>query len=303
MSKYFIIVASWIAISSGIWTVLGCCADARASQDPETLEITSPRPVLKAVEELNAKYTYIITYEEPKILYPGDVEDVTRQRRAEAKSRGKVVMAPRVLALNSGSVEVRLPTIVHVSEAAMYNLLQGVVRSWNDSNQGGAHFEVEEDGAAFHIVPAEIRDQNGNWRSIQSILNAPISFPTALRSDSGTFKAIAYALRVVAGARVFSIVNGGVRLGGPPDTKQYLIGAKDEPGVEVLMRAFKAMGAKRTWYLNYDPTSRAYVLNIDDLQSTTSSGSNTVPEALLRERQPSGPRVPCASCTNVVAPQ
>jgi hypothetical protein len=60
----------------------------------------------------------------------------------------------------------------------MYGLLEQVVQSWNGSNQGGGQFAVEEDGAVFHIVPTEVRDKDGNWQSVHSILAARISLPT-----------------------------------------------------------------------------------------------------------------------------
>jgi len=289
----------FVALTSlGLWALFARHANA---QENRALEITYPRPVLKAVEDLSEKYGYVITYEEPKVVYSGDVQDITQQRMAEAKAQGKVVMVRRVLALNGGSVEVPLPTTAQVSVSTMYSLLQQLVRSWTDSNQGGAHFAVEEDGAIFHIVPTEVRDQNGNWQTVQSILNVPISLATEARTDLDTFKAIANAVAAQAGVRLRWVVNGGLMIGGQLNTKRYVIGAQGEPAATVLMRAFKSMGTKRTWYLNYDPTSHTYVLNIDDVQPTTPANSVS-PPAPPPVPMPSGPRVPCTSCASAVTP-
>jgi len=226
------------------------------------------RPVLKAILELESRYGYAITYEEPKYDYQGDLKDVTQSRKdLKSFASGK---APKTFIPVGGSLQLTLPATAQVSQPAMNALLQQLVESWSDSNQGGAHFTVEEDGAVFHVVPTAVRDANGNWQSVESILAKPISFPTESRTEYETWQTICSDVAANAGVRVFAIPNGGL-IFGPPQNAHYVLGADAEPAESVLMRAIKAMGKKRSWYLLYDPTTRAYYMNIDEVQGTLPS--------------------------------
>lgn len=274
-------------------------AVAQTPSNTSMLTIVSPRPVLQAIEDLTAKYGYVVTYAEPKVIYSGDVEDITKRRR----TLGKVVPR-RVLAPLGGKVQLTMPSTARISKLTMYALLQQLVQLWTDSDQGGAHFQVEQGEGAFHVVPTEVRDKNGNWQPVDSILATAISLPTVPRTALETFKAIANAVGANAGVRVFPVVNGGVMLGGSPDATKYVIGAQEEPAASVLMRVFKSMGIKRTWFLLYDPTMRAYVLNIDDVQpppSATAPPSGPSVPAVRPAQAPSTPRS-CPACSDVHPP-
>jgi hypothetical protein len=50
---------------------------AQTVQDTIKLGVDDPRPVAKAVEELVSRYGYVITYEDPRHAYEGDIQDVT----------------------------------------------------------------------------------------------------------------------------------------------------------------------------------------------------------------------------------
>lgn len=245
-----------------LFAVLGGTAKAQTSGT--TLKITdSPRPVLQAIMDLTKKYGYVITYEDPKYVYQDDMKDVTQERRD--LSQFPAGRAPKTYELIGGGLTLKLPNQAEIDESMMYGLLSQLVQSWFDSNQGGGHFQVQQQDGIFHVSPTDARDSNGNWRSTQSILGSPISLPTQSRDDWQTYKAIGWAVSAVVGIKIVTLVNGGIVLGGAPDAKEYVLGAQDEPASSVLMRAFNIMGKRRTWYLLYEPTLRAYVLNIDDL--------------------------------------
>lgn len=237
-----------------------------------SLAITDePRPVLKAILALESRYGFAITYEEPEYDYPGDLKDVTKSRKdLNSFAPGK---APKVVIPLGGSLRLTLPTATQLSQAAMYAVLQQLVESWKGSNQGGANFDVEEDGPVFHVVPIEVRDRNGNWKSVESILAMPISLPTESRTEYETWRTICSDVAANAGVRVYAMPNGGLILG-PPQSAQYELGSDAEPAESVLMRAIKVMGQERSWYLLYDPTTRAYYMNIDQVQGTLPSSSS-----------------------------
>lgn len=244
--------------------------------------VGAPRPVLQAAIELTKRYGYVITYEDPKYVYAGDMKDVTQQRRD--LSRFPAGRAPRTYELIGGSLTFTLPNSTEIDESTMYTLLAQLLRSWFDSSIGGGHFQVRQQDGLFHIEPTEVRDRNGNWQSTKSVLGMPISLPTESRDDWQTYKVIGRAVSALVGVKIITLVNGGIVLGGAPTTKQYVLGAQSEPASSVLARAFKLMKGRRTWYLLYEPTLQAYVLNIDDvpdhsnvrpIRSTTISPTST----------------------------
>jgi hypothetical protein len=48
-----------------------------ASASPNTLTVRDPRPVAKAIEELDTRYGWQITYEDPPYIHDSDIPDVT----------------------------------------------------------------------------------------------------------------------------------------------------------------------------------------------------------------------------------
>lgn len=243
-----------------------------AAQTPGvTLTINSPRPVAKAIEELMDKYGYVITYEDPPYVYSGDLNDVTQQYRKDVK-RFPPESAPRLWVPMGGALQVQLPSDTKPTEQDIQHTLQQLVQSQLDAGQGGGHFVVEEDGSTFHVVPTEVRDVNGNWQNVTSILATPISLANEIRTEDGTIKAVCDAVSAKTGVRLNPVIDSGVvmglvQFGSTP--RRYSLAAQNEPASSVLMRVFQLMGEKRTWLLYYDPTDHAYMLNIIKLPAPT----------------------------------
>src|SRR5687768_5365392 len=73
------------------------CAFAAAAQ-PETRDVIvdDPRPVPAALQELATRHGRVVTYEDPRYLYSGDIKDVTREVRRDL-DRFPPGQAPKVL--------------------------------------------------------------------------------------------------------------------------------------------------------------------------------------------------------------
>ena len=243
-----------------------------AAQTSNTITITSPRPVAKAVEELVEKYGYVITYEDPEYVYPGDLQDATQYRRD--LNQFPAGRAPKIWVPLGGNVQLQLPSDTKPTAQDILNSLHQLVQSQNVANEGG-HFAVEQDSSgAFHVVPTEVRDPNGNWQPVTSILATAISLPTQARTEHDTFKAICNAISAQVLVKVDPIVNSGVEVGLVQfgSTHQtYTLGAQNEAASRVLTRAFQMIGVKRTWLLYFDPTDHTYALNIISLPPSPSS--------------------------------
>ena len=79
MSSVVIFRASHVVIAMGLMAAfLG-----GVSASPNTITVQNPRPVAKAIEELETRYGWQITYEDPPYVYYGDLTDVTDFGRPE----------------------------------------------------------------------------------------------------------------------------------------------------------------------------------------------------------------------------
>jgi hypothetical protein len=145
-------------------------------------------------------------------------------------------------------------------EVVLNKLIQG-------SDHG--HFRVEKSGNAFHVVPTETRNRDGNWLPQNSILDVSITLPLQDRTAFETIKAICQA--VSAASHVHVEVGTGIwsgRATGVGGPAQYRLGANDEQARSVLLRALAVLtppgvATKQTWLLFYgSPQDPAYSLNL-----------------------------------------
>ena len=132
----------------------------------ETLAV-SGRAVAEAVQALSSRYGYVITYEDPRYAFEGDLEDVTARVRRDLDkyAPGK---APKVIVPATGTLTINIPTATSLDVQGMNAVLKRVVDAQAASNTGG-HFAIERDGVVFHVVPTEVRNQQGSWASQSSI--------------------------------------------------------------------------------------------------------------------------------------
>jgi hypothetical protein len=256
-------------------------AHAQTGQGVTQLDIDDPRPVAKAVEELVARYDYVITYEDPRFLHEGDLQDVTIQVRRDL-DRYPPGKAPKVVVPRGGKLSLTLPSSAAVNTQTIASVLDQLVRAQSIRGEGG-RFRVLQVGDVFHVVPTEVRDRNGNWTAQSSILDVPISLPTEDRGKVEMLDAIVTA--VSAAARVKVYVGGGVGGGifNPNRPASYHLGADNERARDVLMRALILLNDPKAgtwiserlrWQLFYGSDENAYFLNISvvpDLPSTPSA--------------------------------
>lgn len=225
---------------------------AQSAATPMT--ISDSRPIAKAVEELESRYGYVITYEDPVYTYADDVVDVTAQvNRYYGVGKQLPVVVPV-----GGAVTLRLPAGPAVSSDALEKLLGQLVQQQLTHGSGG-HFQVRQAGGEFHIVPSEIRDRNGQWVSQRSILDVPISIPLQVRYMRPMLTAICDA--VSAAAHVKVTLGTGAEIDNA--IPSYSLAATNEPARTVLIRALATISPKLSWALFYGPEpDNAYALNI-----------------------------------------
>jgi hypothetical protein len=246
---------------------------AQTTQDSSKLSVDDGRPVAKAVEELVARYDYVITYEDPRFAYEEDLQDVTTQVRRDLDQYppGK---APKVIVPRGGKLTVTIPSSASVNTQAIASVLDQLTRAQAIRREGG-RFRVVQVGDVFHVVPTEVRDRNGKWIAQTSILEAPISLPMEGRSADGMINSICKAVSAATHVQV----GLGSRVGGiydPSNPQPYRLGADNERARDVLVRALGLLNASQalTWVLFYAPSNLSgypYLLTIRSVPNRSSS--------------------------------
>lgn len=264
---------------------------AANAQDNVAIVVDDPRPIAKAIQTLVSEYGYVITYEDPRYAYEGDLQNVTTQIRRDANKYAPD-KAPKVIGPLGGKLTLNIPPVTRSQDmvSALNQLIQYKTKN-------GGHFRVQQTADVIHVIPTEVRDVNGNWSTNPSILDVPISMPLEKRTEYGTMNAICNAVSLAAHVNIR--IGAGIGQGVMPDgdTPQYPLEASNESARSVLLRALASTNnRRRTWMLLYDFGEKAYflsILGVPDLSSTTKQQPRMVPQS---------PRHPVLSPADTVDP-
>jgi hypothetical protein len=217
------------------------------------LSVEGARPVAKAVETLQLKYGWIITYEDPKIAYEGDLVDETAPAAKDLRFRA--------VRSRNGRIDISYPVSLQTDKPEDPLALIQMVLDANVSAGNPGTFRLVQTGGVFHVVPAEVKNSEGRWTNQSLLLDVPISLPEKERSGGEIMAAICAAVgqatqtRVVVGtvpANLFGQYRG-------------TFGVHNEPARDALLRFITALKRKLTCYLFYGPDVDMYALNIDML--------------------------------------
>src|ERR1051326_6000590 len=80
-----------------------CGQDSQGTNQMK-LSVEDPRPVAKAIEMLEEKYGWVITYEDPRYVHESEIADVTLKVR-RVLDKYKPGEAPKVLIARGGVLE------------------------------------------------------------------------------------------------------------------------------------------------------------------------------------------------------
>jgi len=227
------------------------------AQGGVSLTAEDPRPVAKAIGMLVARYGSVITYEDPPYVYAGDIQDVTNQVRKDLDKypSGK---APKVMIPRGGKLTFSLASTA--SADAVQDLRPSLDRLVRMGRETGGHFRVLESGGAFHVIPTQVRNAEGNWADTASILDRPISIPTRDRTQ---FELLSDFCNAVTSAGHIEVKLGLAGSTGIGADARYSFGANNEVARDVLMRVLATipLKTKTTWVLFYSVSDKAYYLS------------------------------------------
>jgi hypothetical protein len=217
------------------------------------------RPLAEAIQMLEDRYGFVITYEDPRYMHASEIEDVTEKVRRDL-DKFKPGKAPRVIVPKGGILSFDYDeTLARKSDYHLILVQQLVAANSAQGNAG--RFRVEQQGALIHVIPTAIKNERGKVVAQSSVLDAVISVPKAERSGMQTLDAICAAVSQVTGTKV-------VFFGGPFNNL-YLRYRNEEEITREPARAALAeilakigKGTPLSWQLLYDPGMKMYGLNI-----------------------------------------
>jgi hypothetical protein len=228
-----------------------------AERDTLQLLVDDRRPLAKALLDLSVKYGYVITYEDPRLAYQGDITDVTQEVRREP-GRPALHTAPAVVVPYGGILRVRYEVERGSGRPPDAEaLILAVLDAQRETGNGGI-FRFVRSGDVFHVIPEQVRDEKGEWVEQASVLEIPVSIPERKRDGLQMLDAICHAITQRAGVK---IAVGSVPLGRFV-RPHGISGAKNESARDVLVRTLGTTEGKLTWQIFYAPDLKEYFLNV-----------------------------------------
>jgi hypothetical protein len=227
-----------------------------AAENVKNLSVDDPRPVAEAVLTLESLYGWAITYEDPRYAHPGEVSDITEKVRRDLRDfpMGK---APRVVIPRGGPLTVDY--FVN-AESGMPEDPAAVIQRVLDIHAAGegSSFRLLQSGRYFHVVPAQLKNRNGNVEEQRSLLDAVISVPPQQGDRRETLEDICHAIEVATRSHV---VVGTIpeRLFGQAISAPAVF---NQSARDILTETLAGTGVALSWRLLYDPGLEEYVLNI-----------------------------------------
>ena len=275
--------------------VLGIATSGLSQLTPgaDTQLIRDSLPLFRAATRIGGRYAEIVTYEDPLDLASGDIELTGIDPKLPMAWSQKT----RVLRIPDTMAGAALPK--PDAEA-----LRGLLASYHRDNPDAPRFKVLESKYGLHIVPDQVRGEDGEWKSAASPLDTVITVPAALRMPSEHFQAIsdAVAAAVAFKIRLFApwidqyyLPNGEMpsrsvldRLNflgaGPEEKRPYSFewGANGVPAREALISLLQGSGTSLVWHFNIHPSptpsNRLGIFNVVPLRVPVAQPDGTTSE-------------------------
>lgn len=254
-----IITSTAIASDFSVNGFLSRRVSAVQPQERVRLSVNDPRPVASAITELETRFNRIITYEDPPLVHPDDLLDVTESVRRDLHkyAPGK---APRVIIPRGGELN------LEYSENDPVEIVLSYLLSESERVTTSPTFRIEETNGILHVIPQAEKGPKGETIPLRSILEAPVELPAQKRTG---FQMLEDWTEAVSANSKKQIIIGMVPV-------NLLMRYKDDKGLssqsardalaEILLRSSKRV--KLSWQLFYDPGLKTYAINIHSVNNS-----------------------------------
>jgi hypothetical protein len=243
-------------ISIVAWALLFCtpCASAQTN---ETISVDDPRPIAAALQALEKKYGYAITYEDPELTNPLDVKDATSEVAAKhaGRTNGKKILIPK-----GGAFQFHYHVENGKPQEDATTLLRRMVAEYG--SLGHSIFTVQtretKNKTEWHVVPTRARDESGLLAEQSALLDRIISIPRKERSALNMLSEICQQLTLVSGRHVGV---GNVPIN-PLIAYHAELGTNGESARDVLDQLLSRFQNQMVWQVFFDPGLKWYMLNL-----------------------------------------
>jgi hypothetical protein len=254
MSNVVILRAPHVMIAMGL---LMAAFLGNTSASPNTITVQGGRPVAKAVQELEKRYGWRITYEDPPYSHYSDISVLTDIRlpavpiqspsQLQAVQREHERLVPR-----RGSVSFTLPS----ADPDELGSVEALAKSYNAS-RGGNVFAVERGAVLLHVVPRLMAGSSGNLEPVKPVLDTVITIEPRERTADALIEEICNKI----------LISTNTHVDGVPVAMNILqaktsIGGSGKTARSILEQLILELGAPLSWQLFYGPDDKRYTLNI-----------------------------------------
>lgn len=230
----------------------------------ESLSVNDPRPVAEAVSQLEKRFGWVVTYEDPIYANSTEIADVTSQVRRDLDTY-RPGEAPRVLVPKGGSLAINFNL---TSDGNTPVRPESVVQQVIDANATAGNagkFRVESSGEIVHVIPSAHRDSSGAWVPEQSVLDSIVTISSGDKTGLQALKALC--------AAVSRVTQTNVTLG-TVDVNLFIrsrneLGANGEKARDFLVKLLedtrstgKLGETNLSWQLLFGPSTNTYRLNV-----------------------------------------
>jgi hypothetical protein len=232
---------------------------ASAQSEYRSIDISvasDPRPVAKAIDTLVREFPFVVTYEDPRLEFGGDIRDYTSERRHPNAQNADSI--PKRLGPARRSFVTTYDGNARSGEPLDWMVAVRSILSADEASGSSARFAVIQSEEVIHVVPNLMRNENGAWVAQASVLSARISIPPRNVNALEAINGIAAAAGQAAGAK---ITVGTVPIAALTDTMVDLY-ANNEVARDVLLRVLRSVDTRLTWRLLYDINWQMYGLNL-----------------------------------------
>lgn len=225
-----------MAAASVFHGVAPTTASARSQREITIDVVNEPRPVGRAILQLQKQLGYVVTYEDTVYRSPADMVDVSKQVRRDGKDIP--VLAPR-----AGTIQFRYRPRQSTLAGQVEEVLQEIVtRSRRAGNIGD--FRVESAVNGYHVVPVQAKDRKGAEEPYESPLESRITMESR---DESAYAMISRFIDVVSQTSGQPVEAGVI----PPrlHSIRATADAQNDRARDVLWRALQSINPALSWQL------------------------------------------------------
>jgi hypothetical protein len=198
------------------------------------------RALKTVVRELERRFGWMVTYEDPAYLFAQEIQDVRHIRRVAID---RPLLVPR-----GGPFTFSYTLRRDLTSSPQEAVLGALLDEYHQTGYAG-RFRLVRTGLVYHVVPAMTRDETGVLRPYGSILDRRISLPDREVDGFEMFASFVEAIKRSGEPR---LTLGLVPLGGRGQMR-LRHGASDESARSVLVRILASIHPRLSWQLMCSP--------------------------------------------------